>query len=117
MENIPGSELNEQSYINRLRIAEDWKWKRVDLANDSTIVFDGQCRIGNIYVDAVMSAHACPILDGSNSFASLLASTAAGTLISAFKGSRFYSNLIIDPNDAATGTLLVQYQPAVFGDS
>ena len=115
-DHLAGEENETSKYNSQMRATEDWKWARVDLADNSTIVYSGNCRLGKIYVDTVMSAHACPILDGASSFASILASSAAGFVIDAFEGSRFTTSLIIDPDDAATGILLVQYREAKFSD-
>lgn len=113
---IAGEEQADNQFESKQRITEDWKWSRVDLSNNSTTVYNGPCRLGNIYVDTVLSAHACPIKDGADAFASLVASLAAGSTVSAFKGSRLVNSLVVDPDDAATGVILVQYLPAVLGD-
>jgi hypothetical protein len=88
-----------------------WKTARVDVADNSTTVYAGPCRIGKIYVDTVLSAHACPIKDNTTTIGSLVASLAAGSTVTAFEGTVCDSSLVIDPNDAATGMLVIQYAP------
>lgn len=91
--------------------ADDWERALVDIGDNSTTVFTGACTLGKIYVDTVLSAHAVPILDNATTVASLIASLAAGSEIGALEGLRFGTSLIIDPDDAGTGNIVVQYKP------
>ena len=90
---------------------DGWEYAVVDVATDSTTVSSGPSRLKAITVQTVLSAHALPIKDGSVTVYTIAASTAAGTRIE-FDGIKFHSSLIIDPNDAATGGLLVAWAPA-----
>lgn len=87
-----------------------WEYAVVDVATDSTTVSSKPARLKAITVQTVLSAHALPILDGSTTVYTIPASTAAGTRIE-FDGIKFKSSLIIDPNDSATGGLLVAWAP------
>lgn len=82
----------------------------VDVATDSTTVYTGGCRLGAIYINTALSAHALPILDGAVTKFTIPASAAAGTLFP-FWGAKFHSSLIVDPNDAATGNITVMWDP------
>jgi hypothetical protein len=82
----------------------------VDVADNSTTVYTGPCILYGIYVNTVLSAHVLPVLDGATTVVSLPASTAAGTSV-AYPGIRFNTSLIVDPNDAATGSITVAYRP------
>lgn len=82
----------------------------VDVADNSTTVYPDRCWLHGIYVDTVLSAQACPIVDGSTTVFSLIASLAAGTMLE-FPGIEFQTSLIVDPNDAATGAIRVFYTP------
>ena len=81
----------------------------VDLNDNSTTVFTGPCTLHGIYVNTVLSAQVCPVLDGTTTVVSLPASTAAGTSI-LYPGIRFNTSLIVDPNDSATGSITVAYR-------
>lgn len=83
----------------------------VDVAANSTTVYTGPCLLHGIYVDAALSAHACPVVDNATTKFSLVASLAAGTSLQFPGGILFETSLVIDPNDAATGTIAVFYQP------
>jgi hypothetical protein len=63
-----------------------------------------------IYVNTVLSAHVCPIADGTTTVVSLVASAAAGTSI-LYPGIRFNTSLIVDPDNSATGSITVAYRP------
>jgi hypothetical protein len=81
----------------------------VDVADNSTTVVDGPAVLYGIYVSTVLSAHACPIKDGTVTVLSLIASLAAGTLLTFGDGIRFDTSLIVDPNDAGTGGITLIY--------
>lgn len=82
----------------------------VDVSNNSTTVYNGPALLFGIYVNTVLSAHALPIKDGSTTVVSLAASSAVGTNPS-FPGIRFETSLVVDPDDAATGSVTVAYLP------
>jgi heme/copper-type cytochrome/quinol oxidase subunit 1 len=82
----------------------------VDVADNATTVYNGPCIVYGIFVNTVLSAHACPILDGTTTVLTLPASLAAGTNIP-LPGIRFNTSLIVDPNDAATGGIVIAYRP------
>ena len=82
----------------------------VDVATDSTTVSSAPALLFGIYVNTVLSAHACPIQDNATDKITLIASLAAGTNLS-FPGARFETSLIVNPNDAATGNITVFWRP------
>lgn len=82
----------------------------VDVSANSTTVYSGPCLLFGVYVNTVLSAHALPIVDGSTTVVSIVASAAVGTNVT-FPGIRFETSLIVDPNDAATGSVTVAYLP------
>lgn len=85
-------------------------YKVVDVGDNSTTVFDGPALLFGVYVNTVLSAHALPIKDGSTTVVSLAASAAVGTNPS-FPGIRFETSIVVDPDDAATGSVTVAYLP------
>lgn len=91
---------------------DEWNYTKVDLGPDAAqVISSAPAVLGAIYVDTVLSAHACPLLDGAVTVFSLPASLAAGTWVDQCKGMRFETNLQIDSNDAATGNLVVMWRP------
>lgn len=82
----------------------------VDISNNSTTVYTGPALIYGVYVNTVLSAHACPIQDGTTSKITLPASLAAGTNLS-YPGVRFVTSIFVDPDDAATGNITIFYRP------
>lgn len=88
---------------------DDNLYSVVDVAANSTTVCDGPCLLIGIRVEAALSAHALPIIDGSTTVYTLAASSAVGT-VSLPGPTRFSTSLIVDPNDAATGTIVVVYR-------
>jgi hypothetical protein len=83
----------------------------VDVANNSTTVYSGPCIYYGSVVTTVLSAHALPILDGSNTIDSHVASAAVGTYHPFNHGVRCSTGILVDPNDAATGNITVLYRP------
>lgn len=82
----------------------------VDVSTNSTTVYDGPALLFGVYVNTALSAHALPIVDGATTVVSIAASAAVGTNTT-FPGIRFEASLIVDPNDAATGSVTVAYRP------
>ncbi len=91
---------------------DQWNYTIVDLSADAAhVIYNGTAELGHIYVDAALSAHACPVQDANVTGFSLVASLAAGTAVTFCKGMRFETRLQIDSNDAATGTIVVMWRP------
>lgn len=81
----------------------------VDVADNSTTVFNGPCILYSIYVNTVLSAHALPIEDDTTAIYTLIASAAAGTNI-LFPGTRFLTSMVVNPDDAATGNITISFR-------
>ncbi len=84
----------------------------VDVSDNSTTVRTGRCRLWGVYVNTVLSGQACPIKDDSTSVITLVASLAAGSNLN-FPGIEFDTSLVVDPDDAATGSITIVYEPLV----
>lgn len=82
----------------------------VDIAANSTVAVNAPCEVLGIYVNTVLSAHACPIQDDTVAFYTLVASLAAGTAINFPAPVEVLTNLTVDPNDAATGNITIFYR-------
>jgi len=83
----------------------------VDIATDSTPISTTACYFFGWYVNTVLSAHACPIMDEATAKFTIPASAAAGSFCLFPRGVRFNS-LTIDPNDAATGNVTFLFAKA-----
>ena len=81
----------------------------VDVATDSTTVYNGPAVLYGVYVNTVLSAHALPIKDGTTTVLTLPASAAAGSMYT-FPGIVFGTSLVVDPNDSGTGNVTVVYR-------
>ena len=88
----------------------------VDVSNNSTTVFTGACIYYGAIVTTALSAHALPILDGANTIAAFAASAAVGATSSpaGLAGIRCTTGIVVDPNDAATGTITVYFRRVRF---
>ncbi len=88
-------------------IHNECQYTVVDVADNSTTVFDGPCILFGLTVTTVLSAHALPVQDGvPNVIAALAASAAVGTTTQ-YAGIRCDTSLIVNPDDAATGRVTV----------
>ena len=86
----------------------EWQYAVVDLATNSTTISLVPCIIKGWYVNTAMSAHECLITDDTTTVIRVPASTSAGDARD-YAGLRFETSLIVNPDDAATGELLVLY--------
>lgn len=85
-------------------------YKVVDVSDDTTTVYNGPALLFGVYVNTGLSAHVLPITDDTTTVVSIAASAAAGTNTT-FPGIRFETSMIVNPNDAATGSVTVAYRP------
>ena len=81
----------------------------VDVSDNSTTVYTGSSMLYGVYVNTVLSAHACPIKDGTTTVVTLPASMAVGEFM-VCPGIRFDTSLIVDPDDSATGSIAVVFR-------
>lgn len=86
-----------------------WTYKIVDLSDNSTTIYDGPALLRSIWVDVVMSAHALLITDAAVTIFTIPASQAAAVRIE-FGDVIFETSLIFNPDDDATGTIVVAYK-------
>jgi len=96
-------------------MAIEWKTATVDLATNSTEISAEPCLVRGIYVNTVLSAHPCPIKDGTTGQIFTIPSASAAGLDIPFGPARFEENLTVDPDDAATGSITVTY--VILGDA
>ncbi len=93
-------------------IVDNWYYAIVDLSNDQTVIHTGRAYLGNIWVRTALSAHDCPIQDDTEAIVTVPSGSAANTAITYAKDTLFRTSLVVDPNDAATGEIIVQWRPA-----
>lgn len=82
----------------------------VNVADNSTTVYNGPALLFGVYVNTALSAHALPITDAATTVVSIAASAAVGTNTT-FPGIRFETSLIVNPDDSATGSVTIAYRP------
>ena len=81
----------------------------MDLSTDSTTVYGYPVILRGISINVGLSAHACPITDGSTTQFQVPASASIGQWIEC--GDARMATLVVDPDNAATGTVTVVYKP------
>lgn len=96
-------------------MAIEWKTATVDLSTNSTVIETVPCLVQGAYINVATSAQACPIKDGTTGqLFNIPASASAGNTYG-FGPARFEENLTVDPDDAATGSITVNY--VILGDA
>lgn len=80
----------------------------VDVADNETVVTADRAYLHGVYVNTALSAHDLPIKNGSGgaTLVTIPASAAAGTHYP-FPGIEFDAGIVVDPNDAATGGVVL----------
>jgi hypothetical protein len=96
---------------NVLDTAFEFDYDVVDVGDNSTTVHGGLCLLRGIYINTTLSANDLPILDGATTVFTIPGGSFAGTWIP-FGDVQFTTSLIVDPNDAATGSITVIYKKA-----
>lgn len=94
-------------------IFQECEYAVVSVNDNSTTVFNGPAILYGVYVNTALSAEAVPITDGATTVVSIPASSAAGVSI-LYPGIRFGTSLIVNPNDASTGSITVAYRRVRF---
>lgn len=92
-------------------VPNEWFYASVDLANDATTITHVPCLIGGWDVTTVLSANACPIMDAAVTVLAIPASSAVGAFRELRRPIRTGTNLIVDPDNAATGVVTISYRP------
>jgi hypothetical protein len=83
----------------------------VDVSVNSTTVVNGPAILYGVYVNTGLSAQVLPIQDGSSTVVSVAASAPAGDSVAVSDtGIIFETSLIVNPDDAATGEVVVVYR-------
>ena len=96
-------------------MAENWTAGVVNLTDNITTVATSPVIVRGYHVNTTLSAHPCNIKDGANTIFIIPASTTAGTVVefASDEGVIFSTNLIIDPDDAASGNITLLFKERV----
>lgn len=97
---------------NTVETGFEFKYAVVDLSTDSTTITTKRSMVRGIYVNTTFSAHTCIIADGSTTVFTLPSATFAGQFIP-FGDVVFSSGIVVDPDNAMTGSITVVYKPVV----
>jgi hypothetical protein len=90
-----------------------WTYTSVDLSTDSTTIYTGKCYVAAIHVTVGLSAHLTLIKDNATTVLALASGAAAGVTINMPPdGVEFGTSLIVDPDNAGTGTITVIWRKA-----
>lgn len=92
-----------------------WTAKVIDLTVNRITVSTVPVIVKGLYINTTLSAHVCNINNGSETILKVPASYTAGTVIdfAGDEGLLFSTNLIIDPDDSASGSLTIFYKTKV----
>jgi hypothetical protein len=91
-------------------VPDEWYYASVDLANDLTTIAAVPCLIGGWNVTVAMSAQPCLIKDDTTSVLAIPASSAVAAFRDIGRPIRTTTNLVVDPDNAATGTVTIVYR-------
>lgn len=90
-------------------VEQETEYAVVSVNDNTTTVYNGPALLYGVYVNTALSAEAVPITDGATTVVSIPASAAAGAQYP-FPGIRFGTSLIVNPNDASTGSITVAFR-------
>ena len=90
------------------------KHKTIDISADITSVSDGAVMYYGVTINTVLSAHVCLIQEGTTVAFRIPASAPAGNYYDhgGEEGVEI-TNLIVNPDDSATGEIVVHYRDGV----
>ena len=94
---------------NEVSTAAEFLTSVVDLSTDSTTVYGYPVILRGISVNVALSAHVVPITDGSTTQFQVPSSATVGQWVEC--GDSRMETLVVDPDNAATGTITVVYKP------
>ena len=116
LDTVLAGERNVDSAADSYLVVKDeWKYTVVDLTADTTTVSANPAMIGNLWINTALSAHTCPIQDGSTVVftlpASAPATTTEATSFQFLRGTRFETSIVVNPdNSMSQGSLVVQWR-------
>jgi hypothetical protein len=93
---------------NDISMSPEREYAVVDLSTDSTIVFAGSAQLVGVHIHTTISAQNCPFTDNAVSVFQIPASASTGEWYEA-GNMKFVTDLTVDPDNSATGTIVVVY--------
>lgn len=90
-------------------MTDEWNYANVDLSGGDNTAVSYPALVKSVYVNSDLSAHACPIKDGSNSVITLKASLSAGSNIDLF-GIQYNEHVLVNPDASATGDITILFK-------
>lgn len=94
---------------NEVSTAAEFLTSVVDLSTDSTTVYGYPVILRGISIQVELSSHTVPITDGSTTRFKVPSAGSVGQWIEC--GDSRMETLVVDPDNAATGTITVVYKP------
>lgn len=96
---------------NGIGMNAERQYKVVDLSDDSTVAYAASAQLIGVHIHTTISAQNCPIKDGGTSGTSVFNIPASATAGDWFEagGMVFATDLTVDPDNSATGTITVVY--------
>lgn len=99
--------------VSNFVIAEP-KYGVFDVSNNIGTISSKAAVVHGVYINTTISAHTILIKNGSTSVFTIPASATAGNYYN-FDMVEFSTNLVVDPDDSATGSIVVIYEDLVRG--
>lgn len=90
-------------------VPDEWKGTLVDVSTNITTISSVPVLLGGVYINESTSAHAIPIYDGATLLFKIPASARVGNSYN-LGPTRCETSLIVDPDDAATGSITVLWR-------
>ena len=88
---------------------DQWLYFNADLSDGTDTAFSSPAVVKGLYVNTILSNHACAIKDGDSSVFTIPAQQSAGTFKD-FYNTEFQSSIVIVPNVSATGDITLLYK-------
>lgn len=96
---------------NTVETGFEFKWDVVDLSDNSTTVSTRRSILRGAYVNTTTSQETI-IKDGSDAVFTIPTGAVSGQFV-AFGDVVFNGGIVVDPNDAATGSITIVYKPVL----
>lgn len=91
-------------------MVDEWLYSVQDTSsNGPTTILGVPALVNAVYINTALSAHTVVLKDGSSSVYTIPANATAGNKYG-FGPTRFETSLVIDPDDASTGSVTIEYR-------
>ena len=86
----------------------------IDLSTNLQTAYPDHAVVHGVFINTATSNHVCLIKDGTTVAYRIPANATAGNYY-AMHDVRFGTNIVVDPDDSATGEIVIEYQPLGLG--